>query len=98
MTCAACQGLWNFLFADHTSILFSHKDPNVLWETFNSEMIKLTQWRQANKLSANFKGKHLIYPLNLTATVSVSRKMSKSICIIHKYSFCLPKTLLCSLY
>ena len=66
------------LFADDTNIFFSHKDFNLLSETLNSEMCKLTQWCRANKLSINFKklnfmvldhakgGKHLIYLFRLT--------------------------------
>ena len=43
------------LFADDTNISFSHKDFNLLSETLNSELIKLTQWCQAKKLSINLK-------------------------------------------
>ena len=43
------------LFADDTNNFFSHKDFNLLSETLNSEMCKLTQWCRANKLSINFK-------------------------------------------
>ena len=43
------------LFADDTNTFFSHKDFNLLSETLNSEMCKLTQWCRANKLSINFK-------------------------------------------
>ena len=67
------------LSADDTNIFFSHKDFNLLPEILNSEMLKLTQWCRANKLSINFKksnlwfldhakgGKHLIYLFKLTA-------------------------------
>ena len=34
---------------------FSHKDFNLLPGILNSEMLKLTQWCRANKLSINFK-------------------------------------------
>ena len=66
------------LFADDTDIFFSHKDFKLLPEILNSEMLKLTQWCRANKLSINFKnqilrsldhakgGKHLIYLFKLT--------------------------------
>ena len=43
------------LFADDTNIFFSHKDFNLLPGILNSEMLKLTQWCRANKLSINFK-------------------------------------------
>ena len=123
------------LFADDTNIFFSHKDFNLLSETLNSELIKLTQWFQANKLSINFKkssfmvfrprqrrqtldlsikiGKNNIECVKETVFLGVilderlswkphilnaSRKISKSIGIIYKSSFCLPKTSLRSLY
>ena len=43
------------LFADDTNIFFSHKDFNLRPGILNSEMLKLTQWCRANKLSINFK-------------------------------------------
>ena len=43
------------LFADDTNIFFSHKDFNLLPGILNSEMLKLTHWCRANKLSINFK-------------------------------------------
>ena len=43
------------LFADDTNIFYSHKDPDYLMETMNSELKKLTNWFQANKLSINVK-------------------------------------------
>ena len=43
------------LFANVTNIFFSHKDFNLLSETLNSELCKLTQWCRAKKLSINFK-------------------------------------------
>ena len=43
------------IFADDTNIFFSHKDFNLCPGILNSEMLKLTQWCRANKLSINFK-------------------------------------------
>ena len=117
------------LFADDTNIFFSLKDFNLLSETLNSEMCKLTQWCRANKLSINFKKPNFMVfrprqrrqTLDLSIQIdnnkidcvketvflgvildehlswkphilSVSRKISKSIGIICKSSFCLPKT------
>ena len=45
----------SILLADDTNIFFSHKDFNLLPEILNSEMLKLTLWCRANKLSINFK-------------------------------------------
>lgn len=43
------------LFPVDTNIFLSHKYFNLLPEILNSELLKLTQWCQANKLSINFK-------------------------------------------
>ena len=70
-----------------TQTFFSHKDSNLLSETLNSKMFKLTQWCRANKLSINFKnrifrflnhakgGKHSIYLFKMTTiTLNVGKK------------------------
>ena len=122
-------------FADETNIFFSHKDFNLLPEILNSEMLKLTQWCRANKLSINFKKSNFMVfrprqrrqTLDISIQIdnnviervketvflgvildehlswkphilSVSGKTLKSIGIIYKSSFCLPKTSLRSLY
>ena len=43
------------LFADDTNPFFSHNDLSYLMETINSEMIQLSNWFLANKLSINVK-------------------------------------------
>ena len=123
------------LFADDTNIFFSHKDFKLLPEILNSDMLNLTQWCRANKLSINLKKSNFMVfrPRQRRQTpdisiqidnnviecvketvflgvildghlslrphiLSVSRKISKSIGIIYKASFCLPKTSLRSLY
>ena len=43
------------LFADDTSIFFSHKDMAYLIDTFNLELIKISDWLKANKLYLNLK-------------------------------------------
>ena len=48
------------LFADDTNIFFSHKDLNFLPEILHSEVLKLTQWCQANKLPINLKKLNLM--------------------------------------
>ena len=127
--------LFSIYFADDTNIFFSHKDFNLLSETLNSEMCKLTQWCRANKLSINFKKSNFMVfrprqrrqTLDISIQIdnnnidcvkeavffgvildehlswkphilSVSRKISKSIGIIYKSRFCLPKTSLHCLY
>ena len=52
--CNVSRAVDLIVFADGTNIFFSHKDPDVLSETLNSEMIKFSQWCQANCLSIIF--------------------------------------------
>ena len=43
------------LFADDTNVFLCHKNLNFLIQKVNFEMIKLTSWFQANRLSINIK-------------------------------------------
>ena len=50
------------LFADDSNVFFSHKNPDCLIETVNSELKKVTQWIRANKLSLNIqKTKYMLF-------------------------------------
>ena len=44
--------LFNVLYADDTSIFLSHKDLQTL-QSMNNEMIHISQWLKANKLTLN---------------------------------------------
>lgn len=48
------------LFADDTSIFYSHKNPKILQATMNTELTKVTNWLIANKLSLNVTKSNLI--------------------------------------
>ena len=51
---ANCSSLLNFyLFADDTTIFFSHRDIGVLERTINEELKHVSDWLIANKLSLN---------------------------------------------
>ena len=41
------------LFADDTNIFYSHRDPQYLLRTVNSELKRVQAWINANKLSLN---------------------------------------------
>ena len=43
------------LFADDTSILYAHRNLHQLERTVNSELLQVSNWLQANKLTLNFK-------------------------------------------
>ena len=49
------------IFANDSNKFFSHKDFSLLCEILNSEMLNLTQWRRANKLSIAFKQAELCF-------------------------------------
>ena len=44
-----------FLFADDTAIYLSHKDPKTLESIMNDELVNVSKWLIANKLSLNVK-------------------------------------------
>ena len=64
----ASRSLDPILFADDTSIFFSHKNMAYLIDTFNLELITVSDWLKANKLSLNVKQNkvHNIYPSSKT--------------------------------
>ena len=43
------------LFADDTNLFFSHKNPNVLVDKINAELLNILRWIQENKLSLNLQ-------------------------------------------
>lgn len=58
-----CSSKLSFtLFADDTTILFSHSDLPTLAEELNSELVKVSSWFSTNKLSLNsHKTKYMIF-------------------------------------
>ena len=48
------------MFADHTNLLFKHKDLNTLYSIINTELSKISQWFKLNKLSLNVKKPNVI--------------------------------------
>ena len=46
------------LFVDDTNIFFSNKNSDYCFEIFNNELINISEWFKANKLSLNLKKKH----------------------------------------
>lgn len=47
--------LSKILFADDTSVFYSHKNPEILIKVVNEELDKLSTWFKSNKLSLNIK-------------------------------------------
>ena len=52
------------LFADDTSIFFSHSNPNYLENVLNNELLNIDVWLRCNKLSVNIK-RQIMLPLVL---------------------------------
>ena len=84
------------LFADDTNIFYSHKDSTDFLNTVVNtelELDKLSSWFQANRHSI------LDQNLNWKSDIHiVARKISKSLGIIYKASFCLNEASLRTLY
>ena len=53
--------LSKILFADDTSVFYSHKDPDTIIRVLNEELIKLSIWFKSNKLSLNIKKTSFIF-------------------------------------
>ena len=60
------------LFADDTSIFYSHSDPNCLESVLNNELCNLDIWLKCNMLSINVK------KTNYIIFKSRQKKLSKS--------------------
>ena len=59
-----------FLFADDTTILFSHKNINIVEQTINQELIHVSNWLIANKLSLNVKKSNVLVFRTKDSTVN----------------------------
>ena len=59
--CYTSKLLKTILFADDTTVFYSHKNINVLTEVMNNELTGVSNWFKANKLSLNVKKTNLMY-------------------------------------
>ena len=60
------------LFADDTSILFANKNLDIIEQTVNSQLTKVSEWLLANKLSLNVsKSNFLISPRKVPKTMNL---------------------------
>ena len=65
------------LFADDTSIFYSDDDLNIVQSTLNEELVHVTEWLKANKLSLNVKKSNLINFINRgTTTKNITIKIN----------------------
>jgi hypothetical protein len=55
------EKMFTILFADDTNIFVNGKDVNTLIENMNLELVKITQWLSANKLSLNIKKTNFMF-------------------------------------
>ena len=69
--------LKTFLFADDTSLFYSHKDPNQLILVTNCGLSKISEWLKVNKLSLNVaKTNYILFrprqkPISVSDTITV---------------------------
>ena len=61
------------LFADDTNIFYSHPNLNTLTHIFNTELVKVSNWFKANKLSLNVKKTNYIHFKKKKHTTPVTR-------------------------
>jgi hypothetical protein len=59
--CNTSRLLNTILFADDTTVFYSHKDINILCNTLNVELNEVVNWFKANKLSLNAKKTNLMF-------------------------------------
>jgi len=59
--CHTSKVLNTILFADDTTVFYSHKNISTLSDTMNSELKEVSNWFKANKLSLNAKKTNLMY-------------------------------------
>ena len=52
------ENLFSILFADATTVLIEDTNINTMIATLNCELVKLTEWLNANKLSINVSKSH----------------------------------------
>ena len=62
------------LFADDTTVFYSHEDMSILCRTVNSETKEVSNWFKANKLSLNAKKTNLMY----LGTCMQTKKMAEN--------------------
>jgi hypothetical protein len=59
--CNTSSLLNTILFADDTTVFYSHKDMHILCTTLNDELKEVCNWFKANKLSLNAKKTNLMF-------------------------------------
>ena len=59
--CQTSKLLSTILFADDTTVFYSHQNLSVLCSTLNRELKEVSNWFKANKLSLNAKKTNLMY-------------------------------------
>ena len=79
------------LFADDTSIFFSHSKPNYLENVVNDELLNIDVWLRCNKLSVEILDIFQVSTSLDTAKFTVSFATT-IICSLHSSSICLWQT------
>uniref|UniRef100_A0A3B3IL71 Reverse transcriptase domain-containing protein n=1 Tax=Oryzias latipes TaxID=8090 RepID=A0A3B3IL71_ORYLA len=80
--------LSKILFADDTSVFYSHKDLDTLNYVVNDELDNISTWCKANKLSLNIKKTHfLLFGLKSNASpISTEKRRSEYPSLVSHWS------------
>ena len=63
------------LFADDACLLLDHKDPKILQELVNNELVKINDWMKLNKLTINYDKTNYIIFTNKKLNTNVNIKL-----------------------
>ena len=70
--CYTSKLLRTILFADDTTVFYSHRNLDILCSILNDELKEVSNWFKANKLSLNAKKTNLMYLGTRTQTNSIT--------------------------
>lgn len=71
--------LITILFADDTTVFYSHEDMTVLCQTVNREIKEFSNWFKANKLSLNATKTNLMYLRTCMQTKKITENSNHDI-------------------
>lgn len=84
--CNTSKVLNTILFADDTTIFYSHENLSVLCDTVNNELDEVSNWFKANKLSLNAKKTNLMFlgTRHQTSTINSNCTIRLDGCILDR--------------
>ena len=80
------QNFFSILFADDSNFFYTHKNIDTLMQTINSELEKIVEWLNTNKMSLNVDKTHYIVFTMPGKTISVHNDTIINNCKINEVS------------